>query len=264
MQAPHGHVLAQQVDQFRNLFEAAAEGKLGAGRIFDEDAEIAGGKVERVGSLRNSLCRALQAFLAGCAAKGTGVEDEILGLERESALDFATEGGDGLGVELGVASGEIDEIVGVNDQRAQVVLLAQAKHRRHVFGLDVVRLPLARTRREYLQRVAAEPVGTLGGVVHASGGGGVDADAAGRQHRRLGRREASSLRMSFSWRADLSGIDSIVGRGTLVLRGLGAGGAISNRISAQRNTTIAAKQCDHANHGGPAVNRAAEGHCPGT
>ena len=75
-----------------------------------------------------ALRRALQTFLAGGAAERSGMQHQELRLQRESALDLATKSGDGLGVEFGIASCEVHQIVGVDRQRAQVVLRAQANH----------------------------------------------------------------------------------------------------------------------------------------
>src|SRR4051812_13781203 len=68
------------------------------------------------------FARGLQTFGAGAdgilfaGAAGTArVEDEVVCAEREAALDLLAEGGDGLLADAFVRGGEVDEVVGVDD-----------------------------------------------------------------------------------------------------------------------------------------------------
>lgn len=67
----------------------------------------------------------------------------------------------------------------MDNERLEIVLRPQLEHLLAQRVAEFVGRPLARAGRENLQRVASDTVSTLGGVVDSSGGGGVNADAAG-------------------------------------------------------------------------------------
>ena len=173
-----GHERTEEGEQLGNLLEAAAKRILGAGGVLNQDGEAGAGEREPLGGLGDGGGGSLQTFGALCSTERAGMEDEISGFEGDGALDFGTKGGDGFSAELGIAAGDIDEIVGVNDERAQIVLAAEAAHRLALGSRELEWLPLARAGGEDLQGVAPEAVGALGGILHAAGSGGVDSDAA--------------------------------------------------------------------------------------
>jgi len=113
------------------------------------------------------------------------MKDEIIGAEGEAAFEFSAKGGDGFFVESGVGSGEVDEVVGMDDEGLEIVFAAKEIHGFALRPAERVWLPLTRARREDLERAAAKSIGALGGVFDASGDGGVDADATGCARGRL-------------------------------------------------------------------------------
>jgi len=89
--------------------------------------------------------------------------------------------------ELDIAARYINEIVGVNNQRTQIVLLAQTAHRLATALAPVRRVPLPRpTRRSETRCIRA--VSTFGGIFHAAGGRSMYSDAARCELRRRFRR----------------------------------------------------------------------------
>ena len=76
-----------------------------------------------------------------------------------------------------IRTGKVDQIVGVNHQRRQIVLRPQPVHLGALRFSQLIGSPLPRARREDLKRVAPQPVGTLGSIADASRGRGVNSDA---------------------------------------------------------------------------------------
>src|ERR1700752_1134021 len=109
------------------------------------------------------------------------MQDQVIGTNGQGALEFAAKGFDGFLQKQFVGAGEVHEIVGVDDERLEIVLGAQLQHLFAQRLTEVIGRPLTRAGGENLGRVASDAVGALGGVVYASGSGGVDADAAGSQ-----------------------------------------------------------------------------------
>jgi len=113
-------------------------------------------------------------------ASGAGVDDEIVGAELGSADEFVAEGFDGVLPLARIGRGQIDQIVGMDSDGAEMELGAAFTE---AFGdrrrdVALVRTwPHARAGRENLERGAAD----AGGNVERAGGfacdGGVDADA---------------------------------------------------------------------------------------
>ncbi len=69
----------------------------------------------------------------------------------------------------------------MNDQRLEIVVSAQTVHFGALHLAQIIWGPLARAGRENLESVAAQAVGTFGGVLYTSGGRCVYANAAGSQ-----------------------------------------------------------------------------------
>jgi hypothetical protein len=77
-----GHDVAQALDYFRDLLEAASEGEFGPGGVFDQNGQASSGEVEALcGSGDGSGC-AEEALLAVGSAELTWVKDKILRAER--------------------------------------------------------------------------------------------------------------------------------------------------------------------------------------
>ena len=72
------------------------------------------------------------------------MQNKIFRAQRLRPLQFAAKGDDRLGVELNVAAGEIDQIIGVNRQRPQVVFFAQRTHLTALRPAQLIWLPLPR------------------------------------------------------------------------------------------------------------------------
>ena len=74
---------------------------------------------------------------------------------------------------------EIHQIIRVDDERVKVILGPKANHFLAHWMAQFIRRPLAWAGGKNLQRIAAQAVGTLGGIVDSSGSGGMNADASG-------------------------------------------------------------------------------------
>jgi hypothetical protein len=171
----------EAVDDFGNLLEAASKGEFGAGSVLDQDREPGLREVEIFGGGSDGGGGLQQAGFAIASTKGTGVEDKIIGADGEGTLDFTAESFDGFSEEQFIGTGKIHQVVGVDDEGFQIVLRAQLHHLLAEGVAEFVGRPLAWAGREYLKRVASDAIGALGGVVNASGGGSVNANATGSQ-----------------------------------------------------------------------------------
>ena len=168
---------AEAVEELGDLLEAAAEGELGAGSVFDEDAEVTGVERDAMEGAGDAFGGAGEADFAGEAFPGAGMEDEVFGAEGQGAFDFAAKGGDGLVADgIGLA-GEVDEIAGVDDERAAVVLAAEGAHLLAVGRGKLSGAPHAGTGREDLEGVGAQFMSALSGAEDAAGSGEMNADA---------------------------------------------------------------------------------------
>ena len=116
------------------------------------------------------------------------MHDEIVGAQGDGTLQLSAKCCDRLAMELGISARQVDQVVGMDHQWLQVVTLAEAAHLSALRGSQFVGRPLARARRENLERVAAQAISAFGGVFDPSGGRSMNADAAGGQLRRLRRR----------------------------------------------------------------------------
>ncbi len=98
------------------------------------------------------------------------MQHEKIGAEGQCAFDLTAKGGDGLGMELKITARQIHQVVGMDDQRLQTVALAQSTHLVALRARQVIGLPLSRAGGKNLERIAAQPVGTLGCIFHSAGG----------------------------------------------------------------------------------------------
>ena len=168
----------ETVDHFRDLFEAPAKGELGSSGVLDEDCQAAGGEIQSL--RRRSNCRggAKQPLLTICPAKRPGMQYQIVRAQGQSPFYFAAKSLHRFVQEQFIRAGQIHKIVCVNHQRFQVVSRPQAVHLVALWDPKFVRRPLARAGREDLQRIAAQPIGAFGGILHTSCRRCMDADAA--------------------------------------------------------------------------------------
>ena len=143
-------------DQLGDLFEFAAERELGAGGVFDQDAEVRGlAEVEPGDGVFDGLLGELEAFVAGEAFPAAGMEDEVFGAECEGSLDLAAEGSGGVEADGFGLAAEVDEVAGVDGDGADVVFGSEFAHLCGVFRFDGGGLPLTGARGEDLEGVCA-------------------------------------------------------------------------------------------------------------
>src|SRR5215467_10871121 len=121
---------------------------------------------------------AQQALIATHAAKRSGMKHQVFRTELERPQHLAAKRLNRLGQELVGLAGHIDEVVGVNHERAEIVFFAQTTQFVALGPAQLVGLPLSWASGEYLEGIATQAVGTLGGVLDSSGDRGVNADAA--------------------------------------------------------------------------------------
>src|SRR5438309_12112191 len=76
-----------------------------------------------------------------------------------------------------VRSRQIDQIVGVNHQRLQIILLPQAVHDFALGASKLIRTPLPRAGRVDLKRIASQAVGSLRGIFYARRNRSMDFDS---------------------------------------------------------------------------------------
>ena len=117
-----GNDAAQSLDHFRDLLEAAAQRKFRSRGIFDEDGQPAFDEIKVLRGRRNGRGGLQQSSLAISAAKRAGMQHQIVGAHRERAFDFAAKRLDGFLQEQLIRAGQIHQIIGVDDQRLQIIL----------------------------------------------------------------------------------------------------------------------------------------------
>ena len=113
-----------------------------------------------------------------------GMQDEIVGANRQCAFHFSAECFDGFLEKQLIRAGQVHQIIGVDHERLKIILGPQTKHFLAHRMAQLIRRPLAWAGGKNLQRIAAQAVGALGGIVNSSGSGGMDADAPGSEPRR--------------------------------------------------------------------------------
>ena len=107
------------------------------------------------------------------------MQHQILGAQGEGALDLGAKGGDAFRANLLGLAADVNQIAGVNHQRADIEFGAQLLHAGALFRVDFGSAPHARAGGEDLQGVGADFAGALDGVGCAAGCAEMDADALG-------------------------------------------------------------------------------------
>src|ERR1700683_2835296 len=105
------------------------------------------------------------------------MKDEIFGAELERALDLAAKASDALLANLACLAADIDQVTGVDDERANVVFDAQLAHAMGLLWIDLGRAPHTRARRKDLEGVGADLTRALNGIRGASRSAKMHADA---------------------------------------------------------------------------------------
>jgi hypothetical protein len=172
-----GHELRQQVQQLGDLLEVAAEGKLRASSVLDQDTQVARRQIQTLDRLLNRQRGAPQSLFAAASPKRAGMQHQELRSQSQRALHFAAKGHDRLGMKFRISAREVDQVIGMNCERFQIIALAQPAHFLALRAGQLVRLPLPRARRENLKGVAAQAIGTLRRIRHAARRRSVNANA---------------------------------------------------------------------------------------
>jgi hypothetical protein len=112
-------------------------------------------------------------------AARAGMHYDEIGAKRDAANEFIVKGLDGAGAQHGLLRGEIDQIICMNDQRAEAEFDAAGTERGGVDFGDPrgAAGPHAGAGRKDLQGVATEFVRGLESVEMAAGDGGMNPDA---------------------------------------------------------------------------------------
>lgn len=157
------------------LFESAAELGSRAGRIFDQQFQLAVSE-----PLRGS-CDAFEevpdSLFDGLAFVVARMSDQILRADGDGAFEFASESLDRLRTNLFVGGREVDQVVVVNDERREVVLFAGALEKGDGRRRGDRCFPLTRAGGKDLESVRTELGGFERGAFEGAGDGGVDAEA---------------------------------------------------------------------------------------
>src|SRR5207244_7428842 len=104
------------------------------------------------------------------------MEHEILGAKTQRAIDLSPKCDDRLREECHRLAAKIDQIAGVDGHRTDVISFAQITDILALFWGKLCGPPGAWARREYLERVAAQPVGAFDRCLDASAGRSVNPD----------------------------------------------------------------------------------------
>src|SRR5215469_40731 len=174
---PHRHQALQALENFGDLLKASAQRVLGASGVFDQDSEIALGKIQTMSRSLDSGRRAQQTRFAICAAKRPGMQYQVIGTQHQGTLNFSAKSTNRLLEEQRRRAGQVDQVVGVDGKGIKIVLLAQAAQFIALRTTEFVRRPLPGAGRKNLKRVTAQAVGALGGVLHPAGTRGMNPDA---------------------------------------------------------------------------------------
>ena len=110
--------LARAGDEFGDALKAGAQRELGSGGVFNQQGEAVVGHLEAVGGADDGGAGVGDALLARASAEAAGVEDYVLGMQRDGALQLGAEGGDGFLQHLRIDARDVDEVVGVDHRAA--------------------------------------------------------------------------------------------------------------------------------------------------
>jgi len=169
--------ISQCVEHFAEFFEACAERGAHACGVFQQDAERGGRQI--FGGLLDGFDGEARGLVWPAVAARAGMQNDEIGAEGDAANEFVVKGLDGASAQHGLLCGQIDQIIGVDDQRAEAEgFAAGAKGSAVHFGdARGPARPHARVGRENLQGVAAELVRRFERVEMAAGDRGVNPDA---------------------------------------------------------------------------------------
>src|SRR5579864_2497574 len=168
---------AQHFDEFRNLLKRAAQRILRTGSVLYQQGQSSLGQVQPFARLGDRNCRTLKPLFPACTAKRSRMQHQIFRAQSQRPFQLSAKRLHRFLQKGLVRSREIDEIVGVNHQRLQIILLPQAVHDFALAASKLIRTPLPRAGREDLKRIASQPVGSLGGVFYARRNRGMDPDS---------------------------------------------------------------------------------------
>src|SRR6266704_1516335 len=104
------------------------------------------------------------------------MKNEVIGTETQRPFDFAAKSLNRFLQEKSCCARQIDQVVDVNGQRLEVIFFAKATHLGTLVTAELVGLPLPRTSGKNLEGIAAQTVGALRGILHATSDRGVNAD----------------------------------------------------------------------------------------
>ena len=112
----------------------------------------------------------LEALVAGHAFPRARVQDQIVSAEGKRTFDLSAKRGDTFFADVAGLAADVDEIAGVDDERADIQRLAQCTHPNALCRVDLGGAPHARTRGEHLKCVGADFARTFDGVGRAARG----------------------------------------------------------------------------------------------
>ena len=95
------------------------------------------------------------------------MQNQVFGAECQGALDLAAKRHDALLTKLGRLAADVDQVAGMNHERADVVFSADSPHALGLLRVDLLRPPHPRTRRKDLQCIRADlvrPIDRIGGT----------------------------------------------------------------------------------------------------
>ncbi len=164
-----------EIADHSQLFEALADLVASAGGVFEEHGQTGG--AEFSGGFGESECEGGESVFERLVFVIAGVDDEVVGADGFGTVEFAAERGDGFLADIRIERGEVDQVVGMDDEGREVEAFAGGAE-----AADVVRVrrggsPLAGAGGENLEGVRAEAVGFEGGLLEGFGAGGVDSDS---------------------------------------------------------------------------------------
>src|SRR5271169_2989775 len=142
-------------EDFRNFFETRANGHSHPCCVFDEDAEVA--EREALRALFHGLDDRGDGLLWRRFPARAGMNDQEIRAESYATHELVVEGLDGASPQHRLRGREIDQIVCMNDERAEAEFGAAGAKRGGVHFGDTrgATLPHTRARRKNLERVAA-------------------------------------------------------------------------------------------------------------
>ena len=141
--------LGGEIADGAEFLEFAAQMAAGAGCVFQQDGQLVGRQA--VGGVVESEGEGGDAFLHGVAAVTAWVDHQIFSADGDGALQFAAEGIDGFRPDYRVERCEVDQIVGVDDERREAETLAGGAQELDLQGVGNAGAPHAGTGGEDLE-----------------------------------------------------------------------------------------------------------------